>query len=180
MLIELLIAMMVLAIAVGALISIYASSLISMRHASVEGNALTLADKQIEVYKTLAYANILLDSSTIPSSGTDPYVTAYSSDSTIPSSSGQVTGGTVGSSACTAPAVAQPQCATQNWTGPDGRSYRVDTYIVAVTPPASSVGGAVRAVKQITVAVRRVDSGVVSSQIWGRATTTIDQSNPPS
>ena len=179
MLIELLIAMTVLAIAVGALISIYASSLISLRHTSIEGNALTLADKQIEVYKSLAYANILLDSSTIPSSGTDPYVTANASDSTIPSSSGQVTGGTVGASACTAPTLAQPQCATQSWTGPDSRSYRVDTYIVTITPPASSAGGAVRTVKQVTVAVRRVASGVVSSQIWARATTTIDQSNPP-
>jgi len=38
---------------------------------------------------------------------------------------------------------------SQTLTGPDGRSYRVDTYIVSVTP----AGGT--AVKQVTVVVRR-------------------------
>ncbi len=174
MLIELLIAMTFLAVAVGALMTIYASTQLSLRHTSIEGNALTLADKQIEVYKTLAYDNVRLDASTIPSSGSDPYVTANASDSTIPASTGQVTGGTVGASACAAPTTAQAECATQSWTGPDGRAYRVDSYVVAVTPPE---GG--RQVKQVTVVVRRLESGSPSTQIWARATTTIDQSNPP-
>jgi type II secretory pathway pseudopilin PulG len=172
MLIELLIAMTFLAVAVGALMSLYASTVVTMRHASTEGNALTLADRQIEVYKTLPYAEIMLSSSTIPS-GSDPYVTANASDSTIPSSTGQVTGGTTPSSACTAPSQAMPECATQTWTGPDGLDYRIDSYIVTSTP----TGG--RAVKEITVTVRRVTSGTPSSQIWSRATSEFDQANPP-
>ena len=47
MLIELLIAMTFLAVAVGALIAVFASTILSLRHTSVEGNALTLADKQM-------------------------------------------------------------------------------------------------------------------------------------
>ena len=173
MLLELLMAMTFLAIAVGALMAIYATSIVSMRHTSTEGNALTLADKQIEVYKTLQYASVQLSAPTIPS-GSDPYVTASSTDSTIPSSTGEVTGGTATTTTCSAPATAQPECAVQYWTGPDGLAYRIDTYIVAATP---AEGG--RPVKQVTVAVRRVTSGTPSSAIWARATTTIDLSNPP-
>jgi hypothetical protein len=170
MLIELLIAMTFLAIAIGALISLYASTQVTMRHQSIEGNATTLADKQIEMFKTLPYSSIQLDSSTIPG-GSDAYVTANSTDSTIPASTGQVTGASGAS--CSAPTQAQPSCATQNWTGPDGRSYRVDTYIVYTTPS----GG--RQVKNITVAVRLYSGATPSSQVWARATTTVDQSNPP-
>jgi type II secretory pathway pseudopilin PulG len=171
LLIELLVAMTILSIAVAALISIYASSQLSLRHSSIEGNANTLADKQIEVYKTIAYANVQLDASTIPSSGTDPYVTAHSSDSTIPASTGQITGASGAS--CSAPTTAQPACATQNWTGPDGRSYRVDSYIVN-----DSISGG-RNVKDVTVVVHLVKGGTVDSTVWARATTSIDQSNPP-
>src|SRR5262249_57762883 len=85
MLIELLVAMTFLAIAVGALMSLYASTVVDMRHASTEGNALTLADRQIENYKTLLYDDIKLSSTTIPG-GSDAYVTANASDPTIPSS----------------------------------------------------------------------------------------------
>ena len=43
-----------------------------------------------------------------------------------------------------------PVCTpTQTVTGPDGRAYRVDTYVVLATP----AGGT--AVKQVTVVVRR-------------------------
>ncbi len=173
MIVELLIAMTFLVVAVGALMALYASTIVDLRHSSTEGNALTLADKQMEVYKTLPFSGIIIDSSTIPS-GSDPYVTAHSTDVTIPSSSGQVTGGTIGSSACSAPTQAQAQCATQNWTGPDGLAYRVDSYIVSATP---SGGG--RTVKEVTVVVRKVVSGTVGAGIWARATSAFDQSNPP-
>jgi hypothetical protein len=171
MLIELVIAMSFLAIAVGALMALYASTQIDMRHAATEGTALTIADRQIEAYKSLPYDSIKLDSSTIPS-GSDPYVSASSSDSTIPSSTGQLTGATA-SGSCTNSTNVVTGCATQTWTGPDGRFYRVDTYIVSVTPS----GG--RAVKKIVVITRQIVSGTVGAKIWGRATSEFDQSNPP-
>jgi len=172
MLIELLMAMVFLAVGVGALMSLYASTVVTMRHASTEGTALTLAERQIEVYKTLPYDKIKLSSTTIPG-GSDPYVTANASDSTIPASSGQVTGGSTSSSLCTSPSQAMPECATQTWTGPDGLAYRVDSYIVSTTP----AGG--RALKEVTVVVRRVESGTVTTHIWSRATSDFDQANPP-
>ena len=53
-------------------------------------------------------------------------------------------------------------------TGPDNRSYRVDTYIVSTTP----TGG--RALKQVTVVVRKVTNGVVGS-VLSRQSSTFDQ-----
>ena len=170
MLIELVIAMTFIVLAVGALMSSYASSMISLRHAGTEGTALTLADRQIEAYKSVPYDAIQLASSTIPS-GSDPYVTAYSSDASIPSSTGQITGGTA--SSCTTSTQAVVGCATQTWTGPDNQPYRVDTYIVTATV----AGG--RDVKALTVVVRQMIGGSPGSKIWSRATSQFDQSNPP-
>jgi hypothetical protein len=142
MLIELLISMTFLAVAIGALISIYASGVLSLRHSSIEGNALTLVEKQMEVFKTLPYASLQLNSATIPA-GSDPYVSSPPSNLTSGQqagiSGGQVTGGTYS--------------ATQNVTGPDNRSYRVDTYMFTGTPPSG------RNVIQVTVSARLITSG---------------------
>jgi type II secretory pathway pseudopilin PulG len=172
MLIELIISLTFLTVAIGAIMSIYVGAQFSLRHTSIEGNALTLADRQMESYKTVAYSGIVLDAATIPG-GSDPYVNAHSIDATIPPVGGQITGGSA-SGGCTSPAQAQPACATQTWTGPDGRVYRIDSYITSDLPPS---GG--RPVKRVTIIVRRVLSGVVSDRIWGRATSVFDAANPP-
>jgi hypothetical protein len=145
--------------------------MVSLRHSAREGTALTLADRQIEAYKSLPYDAIQLGSPTIPG-GSDPYVTAHSSDATIPASSGQITGGSPAAS-CTTSTMAVVGCATQTWTGPDGQPYRVDTYIVSVTPATG------RNIKKVTVAVRQMINGSPDSKIWSRATSEFDQSNPP-
>ena len=143
MLVELLISMTFLAVAVGALIAVFASSLLSLRHASVEGNALTLADKQMETFKTLPYVSLKLSAATISGAGTG-YVSAPPSNLTGSQqssiTSGQTTGGTF--------------AATQTVTGPDNRSYRIDTYMFP-SPPAA------QPVQQVTVAVRSVTGGTV-------------------
>ena len=172
LLIELLISMTLIVVAAGALLSVYATSITSLHRTGISGTTLTLAERQIEAYKSLPYDSIEIASSTIPG-GSDPYATAHSTDATIPSSSGQVTGGTPASS-CTASAQAVPRCATQTWTGPDGQPYRVDTYIVSTSPVA---GG--RTVKQVVVTVRRMVNGSPDSKIWSRVTSEFDQSNPP-
>ena len=144
MLIELLIAMTFLAVAVGALMSVYTSTVLSLRHSSIEGNALTLVDKQMEVYKTLPYSQIALNLSTLPSPS-DPYATSPPSNlsatqrSTV--STGQTPGGTY--------------AATQTVTGPDNRTYRVDTYIFPNTPSSGQAG------RQVTVAARLMTGSTV-------------------
>lgn len=57
-LVELLIALTVLAIGIGATLTLFADSLISMQHAGKEGTALTLADRQMESYRSIPYTCI--------------------------------------------------------------------------------------------------------------------------
>ena len=58
--------------------------------------------------------------------------------------------------------------ASQTVTGPDSESYRIDTYIVSVTP----TGG--RALKQVTVVVRGITAGTVGG-VLARASSSFDQ-----
>lgn len=161
MMMELLLAMVFLAVAVGAMISVFASSMISLRNAGIEGTALTLAESQMEGYKTLPYAEMMLSSATLPGGG-DVYTTASSDDATIPSSSGVVTGGTTSAGSCTAPTRPLTECAVQTITGPDGRSYRIDTYV-------HESGG----LKSVTVLTRVYENGAVG-RVKARATTAFD------
>jgi hypothetical protein len=165
MLIELVISMTFLAVAVGALITVYASSLISLRHASVEGNAMTLADKQMETFKTLPYNALGIDTSTIPSSGL--YVTSPPSNLTPTQqasiTSGQLNGGTVP--------------ATQTVTGPDNRTYEIDTYVFK-----TATAGSYEEYVQATVAVRLV-TGATPSAIKAESTSAFNSASthaPPS
>jgi Tfp pilus assembly protein PilV len=65
-LVELLIAMTVLAIGIGATLTLFADSLISMQHAGREGTALSLADRQMETYRSMPY-NCISSAFTMPS-----------------------------------------------------------------------------------------------------------------
>jgi type II secretory pathway pseudopilin PulG len=156
-LVELLMAMTVLSIAIAAQLSVFASAYTSLHRASIKGTAVTLSDKQMEIYRTVAYSCIYLTSA----SGAAP----YSSDSAY--SASQVTGSSCSPNA-TPPTSATS--ATQTVTGPDHRTYRVDSYIVTVTP----TGG--RSVKQVTVVVRYVKNGVVGG-VLARQASTFDQAS---
>jgi type II secretory pathway pseudopilin PulG len=170
-LVELLIAMTILATAIGAMMSLYVSTARSMQRAGQRGTALSLAEKQIEIYRAVPFTQIRLDSTRIPT-GSDPYVTAHSSDATIPSSSGQTVGGQNGDAACPSPAVAACQ-PVQTVTGPDHRSYRIDTYIEYVSADAGFTHltpAAGLTLKRVTVVVR---DGSNTAQILARASSTV-------
>ena len=164
-LVELLIAMSMLAIAVGALITTFASSAISLRRAGEKGTALTLADTQMEKYRTRTFTYVRIDGTLIPTTGT--YVTANSTDSTIPPSTNQAVAGSNGDAACSTtnePAACLP---VQNVTGPDHHSYRVDTYVnyvnndatLSIRTPASGL-----TLKRVTVVVRDGDTGTIMAR----------------
>lgn len=57
-LVELLIALTVLVIGIGSTLAIFADSLLSMQHAGKEGTAITLADRQMETYRSMPYTCI--------------------------------------------------------------------------------------------------------------------------
>lgn len=154
-LVELLVAMSILAIAIAAQLGVFASSMISIQTAGMRGTAVTLAEIQMERYRALPYTCVYLSS--VPSD------TVYTSDPAY--SSTQVTG-----SSC-APyesPTSEATTASRVVTGPDRRSYRVDTYIVSQTPS----GG--RPVKTVTVVVRALRAGEVD-RVLARQASTFDQ-----
>ena len=138
-LVELLIAMTVLSVGVFAIVAAYTSTTASLVRASRTATAGVLADKQLELYRAVTYAEIRLVSSSVPTSG--DYVT----DTAYPGSLAALHTGT-----CSP--VTDVCNAARTVTGPDGRSYRVDTYIVYEYPTGSSSGS--RYVKKVTVVVR--------------------------
>jgi type II secretory pathway pseudopilin PulG len=154
-LVELVFAMSLLALAVAAQLSVFASSYTSLHRASIKGTAVTVADKQMEIYRSVAYSCIYLAAATGDST--------YSGDTAY--SGSQVTG-----SSCS-PNSAPPASATtatQTVVGPDRRSYRIDSYITTTTP----TGG--RSVKKVTVVVREVRNGTVRG-VLAREASTFDQ-----
>lgn len=83
-LIELLAAMMMLTIAIMALLSAFSSSIVSLRRAGAEGTAQTVADRQMEKYRTLSYACVTLNGGTAPSGcpAASAFPNPYSPDQT--------------------------------------------------------------------------------------------------
>ena len=154
-LVELLIAMGVLSIAISAQLAVFASSFTSLSRASMKGTAVTLADVQMETYRTVPYSCIYLTSGSGDST--------YSGDSAY--SASQVTAANCSPNATP---TGTATTASQAVSGPDHRTYRVDTYIVTTTP----AGG--RALKKVTVVVRQVKDGVVGG-VLAREASTFDQ-----
>jgi type II secretory pathway pseudopilin PulG len=137
-LVELLIAMTVLSVGIRALVAAFASGTAALTRASQIGTASTLADKQMELYRGVQYDWIVLDAS----ASTDG---VYTGDQALSGGLTNYTG------ACPAGAPSEACAPIQNVTGPDNRSYRVDTYVVLRNPTGS---GEARDVKVVTVVVR--------------------------
>jgi len=133
-LIEMLVAIVVINVGLLAILLALNSGMVTLRRSAETSTAAALADQQLERFRARSYSAIYLDTTSL--AATD---TTYQTDSAY--SASQVT------QTCS-PLVAA--CTpSQTVTGPDGRSYRVDTYVVSVVPS----GGL--AVKQITVVVRK-------------------------
>lgn len=149
-LIELLIAIVMLNVGILALVAAFNSGSLAIQRASQTATAATLAEKQMELYRAQTYANVALDAAattTASANGTYAGDTAYSAS--------QVTKTCTGS-----PSSVADQCnPMRTVTGPDDVSYRVDSYIVAYTPPNG------RAIKQVTVVVRRTTGLTTMAQL---------------
>lgn len=185
---ELLMAMTVMAVALTALVAAFTVGLLTMRHSSQITTASILADAQMEAYRAMTSRDIGIDLS----AGT---VSALDSNYTGDAACANPAAGTT----CTASGVASTElgptgasphaCSAINlWypntlpctpsrtvssgstpASPDGRSYRVDTYIIQV--PATATGTLQRASKQVTVVVR--DSSNLS-RVFARETSVFD------
>jgi type II secretory pathway pseudopilin PulG len=175
-LVELIVALTILAVGIGSLLTLLTSSALSLQRSDQKGTALVLAEKQLELYRGMSYKDIRLDQHSLDTlSGVDPtgiYMAASSvPNSSIPSGTGQLTDTAPGN--VTTPcddSNPPPECLpVQIVSGPDHRSYRIDTYIHS-GPPTS--GG--DDVATVYVVVR---NGATPSQILARTASTFSSIN---
>lgn len=149
-LLEILLAVIFITIAIMVLVAGFASATTAINRASRISTAGVIADSQMERFRSMSYAYIGLDTAAATDS-------AYTGDAACVGGAGcSNVAPTAGASACRAGGVvfiAFPKnCVpTQTTTGPDGRSYRLDTYVRGVQ---SVTVGNPRSTKLVTVVVR--------------------------
>jgi Tfp pilus assembly protein PilV len=186
-LIELLIAMVVLQVALLAIVGTFSAGAVALGHAGRMATAGALADQQMELYRSMPYDAIGLDTAGAPTTGT--YIADTSAcpaggspvcsntpprNNKVPSTglwSCTATSGTTsvatyfsanGVNPCLAHRLASSSSSPPS---PDRKSYYVDTYILWSSPIAAQ-----RPAKQVTVVVR--DS--TSSRELAKEVTTFD------
>jgi Tfp pilus assembly protein PilV len=148
-LVELLIAMIVLTIGILALVAAYTSGYMALNRATRVSSARLVADQQMERFRAIQYSAIKLNTTCGSTCLED---STYTVDSAY-NSTAQVTGCATTESTC---------LPTQTKTGPDNKSYRLDTYIAYAcvsgtlsTSPSLTCGGSnPYPVKRVTVVVR--------------------------
>jgi len=158
-LLELLTSMVILAIAVAALLTVFTASASSLRRAGDRGTATTLAERQLELYRKLAWNEIRIDASQllVAADVPAPYLTAYATDPWFPSNPGtQVADGSDDTLFCPSTPV-PPECdPVQNVIGPDNHRYRIDTYI-QFDKTESTPSTPITTIKRVWVVVYRLN-----------------------
>ena len=156
-LIEMLVAMMIISIGILALVTVFTAAALSLHRSAQRGTAVTLAESQMEIYRTVSFTGIRINGSLIPTSGTDPYVSGHGADANIPPSTGQALAGQNGDDACPSTAFPAACLPEQTVTGPDGRRYTIDTYVDYVNDDATlsiRTPGSGLTLKRVTIVVR--------------------------
>jgi type II secretory pathway pseudopilin PulG len=155
-LIEMLMALTILNIALLAIVAAFSSGAVALQRAAKISTGATLADTHMELYRALKYTSIVLDANSLTSAQAD---STYTADTSYNAS--EVT------ASCSSPVPAE--CLPiQTVTGPDGKRYRIDTYMVYETP---STG---RPLKKVTVVVR--DAQDLAKRPYARVQSTFDES----
>lgn len=156
-LVELLIAMTILAVGILALFAMFESGIRSIKRASTVTTAGALADREMENFRAIRYDSIGLPEDLVAAAAAP-----YSSDAAYEASATDRVGlAACGTSPCTT------KVPVQTLTGADGESYRVDTYVTW-----DSVGTG-RTVKLVTIVVRDADE---TSRVWARTASSFDES----
>jgi len=147
-LIEMLAAIVIINVGLLAILLSLNSGMVTLRRSAESSTASAVADRQIERYRAITFASIFLDTTSL--AATD---TTYTAD--VAYSASQVNQ--------TCSPLAAPCTPSQTVTGPDGRTYRIDTYIVWTTPTGGDP------VKQITVVVRKPGSSTALARVVSTA-----------
>src|SRR5947207_5955777 len=164
---ELLMAMTVLNIGILAIVAAFNSGALALSRASRASTATALADTQMELFRGIKYANIQQTTGEWNSAVADSTWTAdtvYQQNMVSPTPPKALV-----ATATTCPNSNANSCDPSFTTnGPDGRSYRIDTYLYSDTP--NSYSGQV---KVITIVVRAAND---LGHSLARTTSTFDAS----
>lgn len=164
LLLEVVAAIAIISIALLALMAGYDSAFLSLHRSNQQSVASTLANQQLELYRSLPYASIGLDAArtTAVGSVSDPlYDSLYATNSILDGAWStdpitgepvQAPGGTVNEVTIAACGTTAPNCLPiQTVTGPDGRSYRIETFVRDDVNSSSNIRWTTR---DVTVTVR--------------------------
>jgi Tfp pilus assembly protein PilV len=143
-LIELLAAIVMINVGILAILLTMNSGVVTLRRSAELSTAAAVADKHMERFRAIPFNQISLDTNSVTAAdatykGDAAYTTYADSDRVMSPCSPLVV-------ACTP---------SQTTVGPDGRTYRIDTYIVWKTPTDGTGAPNGDPVKQATVVVRR-------------------------
>jgi prepilin-type N-terminal cleavage/methylation domain-containing protein len=166
-LIELLIAMTVLSVAAFTILAAFSSGMATLQRSARITTAAAIVDAEMERMRAVRYCDLWV--SGVPTEGVYTEEVAYNG------------GGQVTESSCaeSEPAPESPVTASADRVGTDGRTYRVDTYVVEGRPrDTAGVVEISRPVKTITLVVRDPAN---ASRVLTRQSSTFDESTglPP-
>jgi Tfp pilus assembly protein PilV len=165
--IELLLAMSVMSIGIMAVYAMFESSTVQIKRASVVSTSAALADSEMENFRAVKYETIGLADTDV--NAADAIYTGDGAFRAISSPANQ-TNSTVVVAKCPATPCTN-SVPTRTVTGPDGKSYRVDTYVTWQAVQSSS-GTPGRNVKLVTIVVRPAGS----ARVYARVSSSFDQS----
>jgi Tfp pilus assembly protein PilV len=191
-LIELTIAMTMLAIGISALGGMFIAGHLALRRASQSDTAAVLADKLLErfraeTYDTVGLSKTLFDATDSTYKGDS----AYSTATAITDSSGLCSGATPTYTSCYPSRAIPDTSQTPAEVAPDNRKYRLDTYVnwgcsqgnetldTSVSPPVCKIGTVEQPyaqVKIVTIVVRdNTSAATLAGAAVYRASTTFDR-----
>jgi len=153
-LIELAIAIAVINVAIMAMFAMFQAGGLAILRAARTSNASVVAEKQMELYRGLLYADIRLNDGLVASA-----------DSTHTTASEWVSAATQKTSAACVSTSVWCKPVQTSVTGPDGRAYRIDTYIVDATVTSGRLG------KKVTVNVSLASN---TTKVLAKLTGTFD------
>jgi Tfp pilus assembly protein PilV len=169
-LLELLMAMVMLNVGILAIVAAFSSGNAALARANRVSTATALADRQMESYRGLIYDNIVFTTTEWNAAIAD---STYTGDATYVANmqapvAPKALVGTLTNCPANVPATSCDPSYTA--TGPDHRSYRIDTYLYFDAP-----GGGAQ-LKTVTVVVRPISG---TTRPWARLTSTFDSSTNP-
>src|SRR3989442_556596 len=167
--IDLLLAMVMLNVGILALVAAFNSGALALSRANRLATATTLAEQQMELLRGIKYANIEQTSTAWTAATNDSTWTAdtvYQTKMKTPTSPVALIGTVTTCPNSTADSNGYTCNPSYTKTGPDGRSYRVDTYMYYDASPNSN-----GQIKVVTVVVRDANN---LGGYFARQTSTFD------